>query len=181
MKNMLLRIFKKNDELIFKVKASPIFWRIKAEELKYASELIWPHAIARLDKISIEPDLSKLEPDTFSIYLSLIGFSTECLFKASAIRDNPEFVSNGTLASKLRGHDLIKLANLAKIGLSQNEQIFCKQAYRAMVVDSRYPIALESEPINGVMMIGGNCKEVFESLYNKLYPNLNQINSNKKK
>jgi hypothetical protein len=178
---MFSRLFKKDDELYFKVKASPIFWRQKAEEMKCASELIWPHAIARLDKITVESDLTKLEPDTFSIYLSLIGFSTECLFKASVIRDNPEFVSNGTLSSKLRGHDLAKLAKLAKIELSQNEQIFCKQAYRAMVVDSRYPIALEAEPINGVVEIGGNCKEVFESLYNKLYPTLDQINSIKKK
>lgn len=178
---MLSRLLTKNDELLFKVKASPIFWRQKAEELKCASELIWPHATARLDKIIDEPDLSKLGPNTFSIYLSLIGFSTECLFKASAIRDNPGFVSNGNLSSKLREHDLIKLAKLAKIGLSQNEHIFCKQAYRAMIIDSRYPIALGSETIIGVMLIGGNCKEVFENLYNKLYPNLDQINSIKKK
>ena len=131
-------MFNRKDEIVFKVKASPYFWRQKAEELKFASEILWPSVQNRQNKISksiendIEIDFNKIEPDTFSIFLSLIGFSTECLFKGVAVRDNPSFVYNGKLAKHLTSHDLIKLAKIAKIQLSQNEEIFCKQAYKAV-------------------------------------------------
>lgn len=178
--------YTKRDELLFKVNSSPIFWRKKAEELKYAGELIWPHAESTSNKI-IESimdrkiDFRKIEPNTFSIFMSLIGFSTECLFKATIIRDNPEYVSNGILSSKIRGHNLIELAKIAKIKLSQHEQIFCMQAYRSMVIESRYPIAKEAEPINGIFEAGGHCKEIFTNLYERLYPTLGQIYNVKNK
>lgn len=179
------KMFVKKDEITFKVKASPLFWRQKAEESKYAAELIWPHAEGRLNKIlesTNDPnfDIHQLEPNTFSIFLSLLGFSTECLFKAAIIRDNPSFVSNGVLSSKVRGHNLIELAKLAKINLSHDERIFCEQAQRAMVVESRYPIAKVAESPNTSIEIGSHCKEVFEALFNRIHPAVGQLHASKK-
>lgn len=179
-------MFKKEDEIVFKVKASPFFWRQKAEELKFAAEVLWPQAENRLHilaSISVEDvpnfDIRTLEPDTFSIFLSLIGFSTEALFKGIIIRDNPTYISNGTLSSKLKSHDLIKLSKLAKLSLTNHEKIFCKQAYKAMMVESRYPIPENATPENTAIEIGGHCRDVFTELYNKLYPTLNKFNKTK--
>src|SRR5690554_2304154 len=114
----------KKDDSVFKVLASPYFWRQKAEELKYASEILWPYAERRADKAyqqvkeKMSLDLKTLEPDTFSIFMSLLGYSIEALFKGVIIRDNPSYVSNGKLSSKLTHHNLIELAKLGKIELS---------------------------------------------------------------
>lgn len=162
----------------FKLKASPYFWRRKAEELKFAAEILWPHAEARLNranelvKAKRTTDIRNLEPDTFSIVVALLGFSTEALFKGVIIRDNPSFVSNGILSRKITHHDLLKLAEVAKLPLSKNEKIFCKQAYRAMV-ESRYPISKKIEKPNYSYEIGGHFKTVFTELYQRLYPTLN--------
>ena len=107
--------------------ASPFLWGMKAEELQFAAELIWTSVDERLQLINqfaagdIELDFKTLNSDTFSIFLSLIGFSTESLFKGIIIRNNPTFVSDGKLFKKLKTHDLIKLSKLAKLPLSQHE------------------------------------------------------------
>lgn len=182
---ILKLLTKTEEELYFQVKASPYFWRQKAEELKYASEIIWPHADARLKKIQDLigdenlPDILTLEPHTFSVYLSLTGFSTEALFKGIIIRDNPSFVSNGKLSSKLKNHDLFKLSHLAKINLTQHESIFCQQAYKAIMVESRYPIPQDIDSIDHIVEIGGHCREVFLGLYDKIYPTIDQFYSKK--
>ena len=179
-------MFKKQDELVYKVKASPFFWRQKAEELKFAAEILWPHAEERLNKTiesaeeNSEFDVNSLEPDIFSIFLSLLGFSTEALFKGVIIRDNPFYVSNGKLCSKLTTHDLLKLAKRAKLSLSQHEKIFCKQAYKAMIIESRYPIPKDNSETDYSMEIGGHCKDVFTGLYKRLYPTLGLFNKTKK-
>lgn len=181
-----LNIFKKQDELAYKVKASPFFWRQKAEELKFAAEILRPHAEERLSKNiksaegNSELDVNSLEPDTFPIFLSLLGFSTEALFKGVIIRDNPTYVSNGKLSLKIKTHDLIKLSKLAKLSLFQHEKIFCKQAYKAMIIESRYPIPKDNSETDYSMEIGGHCKDVFTGLYNRLYPTLGQFNKTKK-
>lgn len=176
----------KQNELVFKVIASPIFWRMKAEELKYASEILWPHAEERLKKVTklsdsnSEFNANSLVPDVFFISLSLMGYSIEVLFKGIIIRDNPNYVSNGKLSSKLSTHDLIKLSKFAKLTLSQYESIFCRQAYHAMMVESRYPIPKEFCDTYYSPEIGGHCKEVFTGLYNRLYPTLDRFYRAKK-
>ncbi len=173
------------DEIVFKVKASPFFWREKASELKFASETIWPVAIRRLDEINNavvtkkEIVFENLAPDTFDTFMALMGFSIECLFKAVIIRVNPEYVTGGKISKKLKNHNLIELAKLAKIVLTQNERIFCKQAYRNML-EYRYPVPSAIEPPNSVHEIGGHCKDVFTELYNKIYPTVGQIGRWKK-
>ena len=182
----LLNMFMKQDELVYKVKASPFFWRQKAEELKFAAEILWPHAEERLNKTieSVEEnsefDINSLEPDTFYIFLSLLGFSTEGLFIGVITRDYPSYVSNGKLSSKLITHDLIELSMLAKLSLSPHEKIFCKQAYKAIMFESRYPIPKDNSETDYSMEIGGHCKDVFTSLYNRLYPTLGHFNKTKK-
>ncbi|HUX55247.1 MAG TPA: hypothetical protein VMV56_12585 [Williamwhitmania sp.] len=171
-------------DIVFKFQGSPHYWREKAKELRYAAEILWPYSETRMNKImtSIKEnndiDILSIEPDTFNTFLALIGFSTECLFKGTIIRDNPSFVSNGKLSSKLATHDLHKLASLAKIKLSTNEQIFCNQALEAMTVKFRYPISKVAEDAKTDLIMGEHCKTVFTDLFDRLYPTLGQIIAN---
>jgi len=50
-----------------------------------------------------------------------------------------------------------------------------------MVVDSRYPIPKELGTRENSIEIGGNCKDVFLELYNRLHPTLGQLGVKKKR
>jgi hypothetical protein len=170
-----------DEEFIFRIKASPMFWREKAKELQFASEILWPYFEKRFDIIyshindPLSLDVNSLDPDVFPIYLSLIGFSTEALFKGIIVRDNPQFVAHGKISREITIHDLNKLALIAKYQLSQEESIFCKQAYKAMIIESRYPVAKNKDEEIYENEIGGHCKEVFTNLFDKIYPTLNNV------
>lgn len=130
---------------LFRVKSSPFFWREKAEQLKYSSDVLLPKAINRMDKLTAmaekeELDLSKLPPDTFAIAYGLLGFSLECLFKACIIRDNPHFVDKGKHSEELKNHNLLQLATIGKIELNEREKGACETLTEYMYVDFRYPI-----------------------------------------
>ena len=45
-----------------------------------------------------------------------------------------------------------------------------------MMVDSRYPIPSEASEIKYSSEIGGHCKEVFNSIYERLHPTVKHIN-----
>ena len=175
---------RKNKEKVYKIKGSPFFWRLKAEQLRHSAEILWPHAeewLEKLSNIDIQEnkiDYKELGPDVFPTFMALLGFSTECLFKATIIRDNKQFISNGKMAKQLKSHDLIWLAKTAKIRLTNHEQIFCRQAHEHMV-NYRYPIPAEIAEENFAHKIDGHCKTVFTELYDRLFPGLDQFgNSN---
>jgi len=176
----------KIEEAFYKLKASPIFWREKAESLKYAAGILWPtiekqhHDIQNSIENNTKIDFKAIGPEIFPIYLAMLGFSIECLFKALIIRDNPEYVTNGKLSKKITNHNLIELAKTAGITLSSNELIFCKQAYENMLIDFRYPIGKEVKPLNYSFSFGGNCSEVFNVLYERIYPTVDQLGTTKK-
>ncbi|MBV6485849.1 MAG: hypothetical protein KFKLKKLM_02458 [Flavobacteriales bacterium] len=161
------------EDIVFKVKAKPIFWKKKAEELKFVADSLWSGIEQRqqliIDNLDNKKfDFSSLNPDTFSICLSLMGYSIEVLLKGIIIKNNPQFVSNGTMATHLKKHDLIYLSNQAEITLSDNEKIFFEQAHQAILIDSRYPIPSKKEELSSSMTIGGNCIEVHKELFNRL-------------
>ena len=173
-------MLKTENEIVYRFLGSPFFWRNKARELKYASDKLLPSAMDFLSKLneqinqSIDAGFDKIEPNVFSIFLALTGFSTECLFKAFIIRDNPSYISNGVLSNKLTNHDLIQLAQLGKIKLTSYEKIYCRQAMDAMV-EFRYPIDKKMSQTTTVQDIGGKCYIVFNDLYDRLYPDVDHI------
>ena len=176
----------KDEEDFFKFKASPIFWRQKAESLKYSADILWP-TIEKRDaeihnslKEKTKINFQQIDPEIFPIYFGLLGFSIECLFKAVIIRDNPEYVTNGKLAKKIKQHNLLELANIGGIALSRNEKLFCTQAYETMMVDFRYPIDKVITPLKYSFEIGGNCREIFKDIYERIYPTVDQLGITKK-
>lgn len=164
---------------LFRVKASPLFWRQKAEELKYASDILLRFANDRSDAMMVQIekkklDLTKLPPSVYAQAFALLGFSLECLFKASIIRDNPDLTKNGKLSKDLWSHNLIKLATLAKIPLNSKEHYACERLTEVMLKDFRYPINKEKETkidntkITNIPVLGS-------ILYYRIHPNVNQL------
>jgi len=163
---------------VYQIKGSPWYWRQKAEELKCAAELVFPHSEEGMTQIlemikTDSVDITKFIPNTFSIFLALTGFSTEALLKGLIIKKHTAYLSNRKMAGLLKTHDLIELASHAAYPLTQDEKIYCKQAYHSIKVDFRYPIPVDGNDERNSMEVGRHCKVVFEELYNKIHPQLN--------
>lgn len=174
-----------DDEMdqIFTVKASPIFWRQKAEELKYASDILLSYATDRSNAINKQInkktfDLSKLPPSVYAQAFALLGFSLECLFKASIIRDNPSLIKNGKLSKLLWSHNLVKLAVLAKITLNADEEYACERLTEDMLKDFRYPINKEKEGEKSITKLT-NIPVLGAILYYRIHPTVNQLHDTK--
>ena len=166
---------------LYYVKASPIFWRQKAEELKYASDILFPYALKRNRKLSQDAakkdfDLGKLPPNVFSQAFALLGFSLECLFKAALIRDNPNFTSGGKLSKIITNHNLNSLAALAKINLNSDEIYACKRLTEIMLKDFRYPINKEVEKTNRMSRVI-DIPKVGQIIYQRLHSTVNQLHT----
>ena len=164
----------------FRMHASPFFWGLKAAELRHAAELLWPECERQLDAIIKRVEGKEKEGEvsmisTFHIYGALLGFSVECLFKGKIILEDQTLISNGALARKVQTHDLRKLARIAKVPLSQNEDIYCDQVQRMMETEFRYPIPKSHDMRVEGIQLGGKWPDVFEGLYDRLHPQLNLL------
>jgi hypothetical protein len=163
---------------MYRFRASPFHWREKAADLKHAAELLWPECERQREAYATtafgdnQSGFNHL-PLTHTIYLALAGFSTECLLKGTILKDNHAMIENGKMNKTFTTHDLLKLAQLAKISLSNNERIFCKQAVRAMTDNFRYPVSKRQGSQPTSFQRGGNFRDDFNGLYDRLYPNLN--------
>lgn len=168
---------------LYRIKSSPLYWRQKAEELKYSADVLWPIALRKLDKINSAikknkaPDFQKLPPDVFNTAKGLLGFSLECLFKAVIIRDNPNLIDKGEQNNKLKTHNLLKLAEIGKIALNSDERHTCEVLTDAMYVDFRYPTDQKITPQKGGMTVGRSIIDVGNELYDKLHGTVNQIHT----
>jgi hypothetical protein len=162
---------------IYKAKAHPLFWKQKAEELKYSAELLLPSAkkyMEELNELVKEEnlDLSGLPPSVFSTVDGLMGFSLECLLKGCIIKDNPHFMDNGEQNNEMHTHDLVKLAEKAKINLNSDEIYVCQNLTKVMYVDFRYPVDKYATIRQGSSKVI-NFDEVFNGLYNRIHSMLN--------
>lgn len=167
---------------LYSVKSSPVFWRNKAEELKYAAELLLPMAIKNSNTVEDlfengEMDkISDLPPSIFAIIDGLLGYSLECLFKGCIIRDNPHFISEGMQNPQMQTHNLIKLAEMAKIILSEEEARVCAELTRAMYIDFRYPIDKEVTTVErNYEGFEKGIDNIINDLYDRIYPTINHF------
>lgn len=167
-----------DEHAMYRFEASPVFWQQRASGLRHAAYILWPEADRQLHAAVAMK--KKLDPsvrlNTFDVFLGLIGHSTENLFKGLLVRDNPNVISNGRLVRRgehsILNHDLIGLARRARVPLSNHERIFCELANDCMIGTFRYPVKSSADQ-NLSIEVGGHPKEVFEGLYQRLFPELN--------
>ncbi|MBK7384586.1 MAG: hypothetical protein IPI81_14835 [Flavobacteriales bacterium] len=164
----------------FRMEASPYFWGRKASDLRHAAKLLWPECERQLEDLMKRvrgeaTDDTRSMVSTLHIYGALLGYSVECLFKGKIILEDKTLISNGALARKIQTHQLKKLARMAKISLSQNEDIFCDQVQRMMETEFRYPVPKSHDLQVTSIQLGGKWPDVFKGLYDRIHPTLNVL------
>lgn len=166
---------------LYRVFSSPYFWRQKAEQLKHAADILLPeldkHSDALMSQIEEENiSLEIIPPNINSSYLGLLGFSIECLFKACIIRDNPKHISQGRQNKIMKTHNLLQLANLGQIELSNNERWACELLSETMYVDFRYPVDQYYKPSKGNFSSPGvSVIDISNALFARIYPTVSQF------
>jgi hypothetical protein len=165
---------------LYRVLASPYFWRQKAEQLKHSADILLPeldkHSDALMKQINKkEVSLEIVPPSIHSSYMGLLGFSIECLFKACIIRDNPTHISQGRQNKIMKTHNLLDLANLGQIKLDRNEKWACEILSETMYVDFRFPVDQFYKPSKGSSSFGVSVIDVSNALFARIYPTVSQL------
>lgn len=170
----------KETHALYRVYASPYFWRQKAEQLKHAADILLPeldkHSNALMKQTKgKEVSLAFVPPSLYSSYIGLLGFSIECLFKACIIRDSPTHISQGRQNKIMKTHNLLQLADLGQIKLDKNEKWACELLSETMYVDFRYPVDLYYKPNKGSTSLGVSVIDISNALFARIYPTVDQL------
>jgi hypothetical protein len=173
-------LIEKETHGLYRVFASPYFWRQKAEQLKHATDIILPeldkHSEALAKQIKKKDvSLEIVPPSLHTSYLGLLGFSIECLFKACIIRDNPTHISQGRQNKIMKTHNLLQLADLGQINLSNNEKWACELLSETMYVDFRYPVDQFYKPHRNISSPGVSVINISNALFVRIYPTVSQL------
>jgi hypothetical protein len=165
---------------LYRVLASPFYWRQKAEQLKHSADILLPelekHSDALINQMYQEnASLGNIPPDIYPIYMGLLGFSIECLFKACIIRDTPTHISQGRQNKIMKTHNLLQLADLGQIKLHSNEKWACELLSQNMYVDFRYPVDQFYKPRKTISSPGVSVIDISNGLFARIYPTVSQV------
>ena len=125
-------------------------WLHEAINLMYSAKVINDYTWNLSDELLTKKNFNQKYPAfwTPGIESMLWGYSFENLFKAKIILDLKE--SNGIKEipfPEIRRHDLLLLANKAKISLSDDEKIYLRILEKCALWAGRYPISTKESQI----------------------------------
>lgn len=109
---------------------TPGYWHNKSHDLLVSARTLWK-AMQRE---------KELEINCWATYKMLMGMSFELLFKAHCIGSGTEFNST---------HDLVALANAARLTISKEENKVLKVLSEYVIWDGRYPTPKKPEHLKG--------------------------------
>ena len=140
---------------------SKLFWDIhwihKARDLYKSAQLLEPELLKVWDSYREKSkNLSaKILPDYYQgAYFMLIAFAIENLFKAVAVRNNrflyqKNFEQTKKFPKELQEHDLTKLAQIARLTFSEQEEDLMRRLSRSAIWYGRYPVPIKYEDESG--------------------------------
>jgi hypothetical protein len=134
--------------------ANPTNWLVTAEQLKRGSDLlrdIWLKEARgmsdRFQSYMAGEVASAWEPWVGAPAMTLAAFALENLLKGLAIASDPSLIRNGSpeqlLARRLQIHDLVRLAALAAVQLSSDEETLLERVTEFGLWAGRYPFPLD--------------------------------------
>lgn len=140
----------------------PIEWVLRADALSASADIVWNQAItdskefiARAMEIKDPDEKIRLQrsqpsyplgPHVVSIYCLLKGYAIENLLKAIYLCKKPQDVRNIRKLWSKRGHQLIWLAELAKVNLkSESEKVLLEKLTEYVLWRGRYPVDFSEE------------------------------------
>jgi hypothetical protein len=137
----------------FVASQDPKFWWRKANNLRRVARTLYRATIPDIRRYNLarQTALKRLarrgrktavvrcrEPEITPIFM-LHGFALENAFKAVVIHQERSLISRKKLSDKLHEHDLIKLAQLAKVPLSSQEKQILHWISEVVRWKARYP------------------------------------------
>ena len=133
----------------------PYFWLVHAKQLDKAAMLIWAKIRQDLLNMSQLPAGTVIElervpfADLGGVFWLNAGLALENLLKGIIIGSRPDSVVEGRISSRLKTHDLLRLAKCASIELSVIDAFFLQIGTQCVTWAGRYPSSLrggESQP-----------------------------------
>jgi hypothetical protein len=160
----------------------PIFWFSSAQQLRRATRLVWAGVQADIEKLKMMKQLTDEELSTSNIQFEigvhgvvvfLGALAIENLLKASLVKKDLSVATNGKLRGKIiTSHDLVRIAQEAKVSLDADELRFCELGKTAIESWGRYPLGKSVSATNGNIFLSFEIIEVFERLFSKLASDL---------
>ena len=153
--------------------AMPDGWLDYGEELMAASESLWQQKDSGISLQETffshgESKVSLLTPKFSRTYILLCAFALENLLKGLLISQDPSHISTGVLSKELTKHNLLDLASLAKLTLSDGERKVCEIAQEALPYWGRYPIPLRYQGLKPEQAATEQYRNDFLGLHKRL-------------
>jgi hypothetical protein len=132
-----------------------LFWQRKAEDLMWSAQVLW--------SINCQKFREQVLGTSFDVVWMLSGFALENAFKAAIVPIIKEKQS-GHLPKELRGHDLNKLAEMARVDIDSNEKAMLAYLTEFIMAYGRYPTHTSHEKMHKNGMIGSNPEATFQTV-----------------
>jgi hypothetical protein len=101
-------------------------------------------------------------------FIFLAGLTIENLLKGIILIGYPGYVKDGKLSKSIHTHDLLKLAKLATITLTKEEESLSEILGESITSFGRYPIPLDISKLKEKMTIKYYIKEAYDNFYTRL-------------
>lgn len=167
---------------------SPSEWLRRAQGLLDSAKLLEPEVAAIWESLrewNETKDKRALKPaELLSVYLMLVAFAVENLFKAALVRDfandlRDAFDSSGRLPDLLKTHDLFLLATKTGFLMGAEEEDLLRRLARSATWAGRYPLPTDFTEMAGsekfsdgkpwsVAYLGGNDMDRLQQLVKKI-------------
>ena len=153
--------------------ASAISWYHSAQPLHRAANVLVSQVSKdwqRLEQLAESSQDSSVThpPDLFRQFFLLAAFALENILKGVVVGAEPQLAQGGKLQGILTSHDLVAIAQRAKIPLSPEESRFCELASSASVSWGRYPASVKANQHVSSLSITGSSVQVFNDLYSRI-------------
>lgn len=140
-------------------------WIHEAINLMYSAKVINDYIWNLSDELLNKKNFNQKYPTFWSprVERMLWGYAFENLFKAKIISDfkKSEIIKEVPL-SEIKSHDLLLLANKAKIELSDDEKFYLRVLEKCAVWAGRYPIPIKESQLPQTRKPIKNREELFE-------------------
>ena len=133
---------------------SSIHWIWGTRDLMVAASKIEPHIKERWDALKASQGKSAPGRDLKGPCFMLMSFAVENLLKAAIVRDKGlcfkrKFEESQRFPDKLKEHDLVKLAKMAKLRFNIKEEDLLRRLSRNAIWKGRYPVPLDYRELTG--------------------------------
>ena len=133
-----------------------LLWKGKAQDLMNSAQILW--------SINYKKFSEQVLGASFPVAWMLAGFALENAFKAIII-PSLEIKKSGDLPKEIREHDLVKLAEMAKIAVDSNERAMLAYLTEFVMAYGRYPVHTNHKKMLQNFSTFSDPAEIFKTMW----------------